>query len=124
MSKLVSVRVLQPQSKKVTAKRRIIFFITPSNPRFSAGSITKIYENHVNNLPDKTLVLAPHRLFSLWDMIEYPAVQTLNIISSGRHHYEVSAGQKSEPDQFPVKKNWRKFGNLLKGFADWRRSSI
>jgi hypothetical protein len=28
-------------------------------------------KNHVNNLPDKTLVLTPHRLFSLWDMIPF-----------------------------------------------------
>ncbi len=71
-------------------------------------------KNHVNNLPDKTLVLAPHRLFSLWDMIEYPAVQTLNIIS-GCDHYEVSAGQKSEPDQFPGEKELAEIREFVEG---------
>ncbi len=47
-------------------------------------------------------------------MIEYPAVQTLNIIS-GCDHYEVSAGQKSEPDQFPGEKELAEIREFVEG---------
>lgn len=45
--------------------------------------------NPTNKLPDKTLVLSPHRLFSLWDMIQFHAIEILNILAALDHRPQI-----------------------------------
>jgi hypothetical protein len=49
-------------------------------------------KNPVNNLPDKTLVLTPNRLFSLWEMIEFLGYDFISLLlefdHEGREAYQ------------------------------------
>jgi hypothetical protein len=67
----------------------------------------------VNNIPEKTLVLTPHRRISLWDMIHFSATDFALLERLKRTWGELKERQKSEPAGIPTEDERKKLIGLL-----------